>query len=199
MRIIAGERRGMKLLSPKSMSTRPITDRVKEAVFSILVNSCSMPGECKVADLFCGTGSLGLEALSRGADYVAFVEQDKQVVEILEQNIEKARFGERCEVISADAFRSGAPVLSAEEKFDLVFVDPPYPTTKDISQNSRIGKLMIILAGQIKQDGLILVRTHKRTVMDDEYGLLEVCRRRSWGNMTETFFKLKGEESQETE
>ena len=87
MRIIAGQKRGMKLLSPKTTDTRPITDRVKESLFNVLQNYGSLEGKY-VADLFCGTGSLGLEALSRGAKLVIFVDRGSGVIKSLKKNIE---------------------------------------------------------------------------------------------------------------
>jgi 16S rRNA (guanine966-N2)-methyltransferase len=116
MRIIAGAKRGMKLLSPprfclrqKTRGSRPITDRVKESLFSVLYKY-DLPGGKMVADLFCGVGSLGLEALSRGAEFVTFVEKDPKVIATLRKNIEKAGFAGESKVIRADAFKIGAPV-----------------------------------------------------------------------------------------
>ena len=88
MRIIAGTKRGMHLLSPKTCDSRPITDRVKESLFSVLYGY-DLPADAVVADLFSGVGSLGLEALSRGAEFVTFVEQDPKIAATLNQNIEK--------------------------------------------------------------------------------------------------------------
>ena len=107
MRIIAGTKRGMKLLSPKTDVSRPITDRVKESLFNVLYKY-GLPADKVVADLFCGVGSLGLEALSRGAEFVTFVEKDPKIVAILKKNIEKAGFAGESKVIRADAFKIGA-------------------------------------------------------------------------------------------
>jgi 16S rRNA (guanine966-N2)-methyltransferase len=103
MRIIAGAKRGMKLLSPRTDVSRPITDRVKESLFNVLWNY-GFPEDKIVADLFCGVGSLGLEALSRGAEFVTFVEKDPKIIATLKKNIEKAGFGSGSKVIRADAF-----------------------------------------------------------------------------------------------
>src|SRR4030042_1924574 len=138
MRIIAGAKRGMKLLSPKTDTSRPITDRVKESLFDVLYNFGFPEGKI-VADLFCGVGSLGLEALRRGAEFVTFVEQDIKIVATLKRNIEKAGFAGQSKVIRANAFRTSAPPaepaveisnyklqISNFKGYDLVFVDPPY-------------------------------------------------------------------------
>jgi len=115
----------MKLVSPKGRRTRPIIGRVKESLFNVLYKY-GMPKGKLVADLFCGTGSLGLEALSRGAVGVTFVEKNHKVVEILNRNIEKADFLNESKVITANAFAVGAASPGNARKYDLVFVDPPY-------------------------------------------------------------------------
>ena len=139
MRIIAGTKRGMKLFSPETRETRPITDRVKESLFKVLRNYDLLAG-ARVADLFCGVGSLGLEALSRGAAFVTFVEKNAEIAEVLEKNIAKAGFGERSRVVRASAFRVGAPVGPGGERYDLVFVDPPYATTQEVGEQLFAGR-----------------------------------------------------------
>lgn len=190
MRIIAGTHGGMNLLSPKGNSTRPITDRVKESIFSILYKY-NMPEDCVVGDVFCGTGSFGLEALSRGAKQVTFVELDRDVVEILNKNIEKARFDQQSRVVKGNAFKVGVPVLPGQPKCNLVFVDPPYPLSYETDLKSRVGKLLLLLNEQVDDDGIVLVRTHERARLLDEYGRLKVFDRREWGNMAETFLRLE--------
>ena len=173
------------------MDTRPITDRVKESILSILVNAHGMPSGCKVADVFSGTGSFGLEALSRGADCATFVEMSKDVVELLNKNIERAGYQDCTRVVRANAFKAGAPVVPGEDKYDLVFVDPPYPLTIDASSKSDLGKMLIVMNDQVRPEGLVLVRTHIRTTLDDAYGNLKVIDRREWGTMAETFLRLE--------
>ncbi|MHC4539497.1 MAG: RsmD family RNA methyltransferase [Planctomycetota bacterium] len=130
MRIIAGSKRGMKLLSPGTQNSRPITDRVKESLFSVL-HKYDLPGEAVVADLFAGAGSLGLEALSRGAEFVTFVENDPMIIETLKRNIERAGFVEKSKVVRTDAFKAAPMFGSGEKDYGLVFVDPPYAASKN--------------------------------------------------------------------
>ncbi len=189
MRIIAGTARGMNIISPKGNDTRPITDRVKEAIFSIIYKY-DMPKDCIVADVFSGTGSFGLEALSRGAKSVTFVELSRNVVELLNRNIEKARFQDRSNVIRANAFKAGAPREPDSPKYDIVFYDPPYPMSYDTALNSRLGKGLLVLNEQVREGGLVLVRTHRRAHLLERYGNLEVIDRREWGSMAETFLML---------
>ena len=188
MRSIAGDKRGMKLLSPKADVSRPITDRVKESLFSVLYKY-DMPQDKVVADLFSGVGSLGLESLSRGARFVTFVEKDMKIAATLKKNIERSGFVTESKIIKANAFKIGAPV--DEYKYDLVFVDPPYPTTKDVGTDSLLGKLLKLLAEQITPQAIAVVRTHKNIQLLPQYGRLEIIERRQWGTMAVTILGLK--------
>lgn len=189
MRIISGSKRGMNLLAPRTPGTRPITDRVKESVFNILSSRYgSLEGAC-VADLFCGTGSLGMEAISRGADRVVFFESDGRVVDLLCRNIEKAGFGSRAVVRRANAFRFGFASVPEARKFDVVFVDPPYRQSEDVALESQLGRLLQGLAGQITGEGVVVVRTHEGVVLLEEYGGLTVVDRRRWGTQAVTFLR----------
>jgi len=192
VRIIAGSKRGMKLLPPKTHDTRPITDRVKESLFSVLYKYDVVEGGV-IGDLFCGTGSMGLEALSRGARWVTFAEKDPKVAATLDKNIEKAGFVAESKVIKANAFKVGAPVEvggPAEEKYNLVFVDPPYKMSVHTDTHSQLGGLLLLLCEQLAGDGIVSVRTHKRTELLDEYDRLKVIDRRQWGTMAITLLQL---------
>ena len=190
MRIIAGAKRGMKLLGPKTQVSRPITDRVKESLFSVL-RKYDLPGGKIVADLFCGVGSLGLEALSRGAKFVIFVEQDPKVSEVLKKNIEKAGFVKESKVIRANAFTLGAPVNGKE--YALVFVDPPYTCTGDVGQDSSLRRLLDLLQCQVACNGIVVVRTKQHTVLLDRYNGFQVVERRQWGTMAVTILRKMSE------
>jgi 16S rRNA (guanine966-N2)-methyltransferase len=183
----------MKLFSPKTDASRPITDRVKESLFSVLYKYDLSDGKM-VADLFCGVGSLGLEALSRGAEFVTFVEKDPKIIATLKKNIEKAGFaGESkarppaARVIRADAFKIGAPV--DEQKYDLVFVDPPYSTTRETKEGSPLSELLVLLSEQSAVGGIVVVRTERRTKLLEQYGRFEVIERRQWGTMAVTILQ----------
>ena len=190
MRIISGTKRGMKLLSPKGYeTTRPITDRVKESLFSVLYKY-SMPANCVVADLFCGTGSMGLESLSRGAKWATFVEKDHKTIDILKRNIAKAAFVAESKVIRASVFKIGAPPAGEYEKYDLVFVDPPYFMTYDISEVSDVGKLIQLVSGQVTDKGIVVLRTSDKALVQNVYGPLEVIDRRRWGTMSIAIMQL---------
>ncbi len=119
MRIIAGQWRGRPLLSPPGDSTRPTADRVREALFSMLASRLGSFEGLRVADLFAGSGALGLEALSRGAAHCVFVENDRRAVETIRANI--AALGASGEVLARSAEHAALPAPA-----DLAFLDPPY-------------------------------------------------------------------------
>lgn len=194
MRIIAGTKRGMRLFSPETKETRPITDRAKQSLFDVLVNYDLLSG-ARVADLFCGVGSLGLEALSRGAAFVTFVEKNGGVIEVLKKNIAKAGFGERSQVVHAGAFRGGAPVV-AGERYDLVFVDPPYASTREVGDGSSLAELLDILANQVNPRGIVVVRTHRSVTVLEDYGLFHAVDRRQWGTMAVVLLQARADEQQ---
>lgn len=193
MRIIAGTKRGMKLFSPKVQSSRPIIDRVKESLFSVLQKYGPMEG-AHVADLFCGVGSIGLEALSRGAERVIFVEQNQEIIVTLKRNIEKAQFSDKSKVIRTNAFKTGAAISFNQPGSDFVFVDPPYAQTRDTGRGSQLDGLLRLLAEQIASTGVVVVRTRRGVSLLDEYGSLKVSDRREWGTMAVTILGLKNDE-----
>ena len=123
MRIIAGKHKGRSIISPTGPGVRPTASKMREAMFNILIsNGYLKENESKVIDLCCGTGALGLEALSRGVAKVVFIDGSKEHLKLAKQNID--HFGEQDKsiVIRADAEK----LLNAQDTFDLVFIDPPY-------------------------------------------------------------------------
>ena len=176
------------MLSPKAQVSRPITDRVKESLFSVLYKY-DLPNGKRIADLFCGVGSLGLEALSRGAGFVTFVEKEPKIIAILEKNIEKAGYVGESKVIRANAFKIGAPLDFDQQKYDLIFVDPPYSATRDVGAGSPLGGLLTLLSEQVSPDGIVAVRAHKRTELLEQYGRFQIIDRRQWGTMAVTILK----------
>jgi len=188
MRIIAGAKRGMHLLCPKTQDTRPITDRVKESLFNVL-NNYGLLADQRV-------GSLGLEALSRDAAFVTFVEQDPKIAAYLEKNIAKAGFVAQSRVIRANAFRCGAPLEASGLKYDLVFVDPPYATTREVDAGSSLADLLRILGDQVAHGGIVVVRTHRSVTLLNDYGSFHVVDRRQWGTMSVVLLQAKANEQQ---
>src|SRR4051812_22363120 len=128
MRIIAGEFRGRKLLPPEGDVTRPITDRVKQSLFDILTPE--LP-EARVYDCFAGTGSLGLESLSRGATHATFFEQHKPALARLRRNIETLKVQKRSAVVPQDLFRWFETPATSDRRAQIIFLDPPYRYLKE--------------------------------------------------------------------
>lgn len=120
MRVITGTARGRRLLELEGTETRPTTDRVKEGIFNII--QFDIEGR-KVLDLFAGTGQLGIEALSRGAASAVFVEQRRDAAALVRENLKLTKLGENARVVQGEALSF---LAAAGEKFDLIFVDPPY-------------------------------------------------------------------------
>lgn len=120
MRVITGSARGRKLKELDGCETRPTTDRVKEGIFNII--QFDIEGR-KILDLFAGTGQLGIEALSRGAASAVFIDQRREAAALVKENLKLTGFEQNSRVICTDA---AAFLSSAKEKFDLIFVDPPY-------------------------------------------------------------------------
>ncbi len=182
----------MKLLGPKNQVSRPITDRVKESLFSVL-QKYDMPGGAIVADLFSGVGSLGLEALSRKARFVTFVEQDTKIISVLKKNIEKADFIKQSEIIRANAFMIGVSPNSDRQKYELVFVDPPYAASMDVQDNSPLSGLLHLLGEQVVGDGIVIVRTDRKVSLLEQYGEFQIIERRRWGTMAVTILQKTNE------
>ncbi|MFA5554831.1 MAG: RsmD family RNA methyltransferase [Phycisphaerae bacterium] len=193
MRIIAGSKRATKLFSPTGDVSRPIIDRVKQSLFDVLYNY-GMPEGKIVADLFCGVGSLGLEALSRGAKFALFIEKDPQIASVLKRNIEKCGFVDKSKIIKTNAFFAGVKPFGTIQNYDLVFVDPPYVYSRDVSEQSALGGLLLILSKQLPCGAIVVVRTEENIVLLEEYGKIKVLERRCWGSMAVTILRAEQNE-----
>lgn len=176
MRIIAGEFRGRKLLPPESDVTRPITDRVKQSLFDILTPD--LP-DARVYDCFAGTGSMGLEALSRGAAHVTFFEADRSALARLRKNVEALRVGARATIVAGDLFQWFDGVTPVA-KVNLAFLDPPYRFLRERPNDLR--KLAARAAeSHLVSAGIVVFRHDAR----DSLALspLKVVDRRNYGGM----------------
>jgi 16S rRNA (guanine966-N2)-methyltransferase len=175
MRIIAGKAGGIKLKSIKTKKVRPTLDRVKEALFSMLLPY--MPRE-KGLDLFAGFGTLGLEAVSRGVNSMTFVEKNRRHVKIIEENIDKCKFNEMAEVVQDDVFKF---LKSTEKKYDLVFLDPPYnKNLVNKTLNSLLDNCLL------HKGSLIIVEHHKGEIIEDIEQLIVIKDR----NYNDTVIKV---------
>jgi 16S rRNA (guanine966-N2)-methyltransferase len=185
MRVIAGEFRGRKLLPPEGHVTRPITDRVKQSLFDILAPLLS---GARVYDCFAGTGSMGLESLSRGARHATFFEQHRPAVQRLRRNIETLGVGDRSTVVAQDLFKwfVAAPPPGSEELADCVFIDPPYRFLKtDPEALRRLASA--IGTSHLARDGVVVFR-HDAADHLDLPGL-ERFDQREYGGMVLEFLR----------
>lgn len=185
MRIVAGTFRGRHLLGPNTDAIRPTSDRVRGAIFNILAHSgtdVSIEG-ARVLDLFAGTGALGLEALSRGADFCLFVERSSEAHTLLVRNIALLDLGDQTEVKVADATRLGAV---SRGEFGLVFLDPPY------GQGLAEKALTAAAAtGWLAKNALIVIEERSDSVIDWPNGF-EVMDTRRWGDTQALFARYRG-------
>ena len=175
MRVISGKARGLKLNAPKDDNVRPTTDRVKESLFNI-INSYIIDSE--VLDLFAGTGSLGIECLSRNAKSCVFVDINNTSLDIVKSNIKKAK------VLKLD-FKSAINKLKPK-KFDIIFMDPPYYENLFIECLEEIAKSNIL-----KQEGIIVVEHDTKELLEDNVGDLIKTKSKKYGNTTLTFYELE--------
>jgi len=152
MRVISGSARGRKLKSPKSSETRPIMDRVKTALFDILAPEIM---GMRVLDLFAGTGSVGIEALSRGAESATFIERSPEAWRLVRENLALTNLSDRAEVLRVDAFTYLQQAAATGRRFDLVYIAPPQYV------NMAAQALMQLDAAPLTEpDGLVIVQIH---------------------------------------
>ena len=161
MRIIAGKLRGSDLCMPKNKNIRPLKDMARESIFNLLTHSNKIDfqfEQSNVLDLYAGTGSFGLECLSRQAKNVCFIEKEKDAIEILEKNIEKLKLQDKTRIFFSDVFSLIKKKSITESKFDLIFCDPPF---NDTNINDLIE--LIIATDLLKNNGIIILHRHKNT------------------------------------
>lgn len=182
MRVIAGSARGLRLTAPAGLRTRPTADRVKEALFSIIVSRRELVG-ARILDLCAGTGSLGIESLSRGAASCCFIEQDSHVVSVLLKNLGRAGLAARGECLTRDVL-AGLKLLSRQGKaFDIVFLDPPYSSDLYARVSEALSTFSLLSDG-----ALLVAECSSRNPLPDHLGQLARIDRRVYGDTALEFF-----------
>jgi 16S rRNA (guanine(966)-N(2))-methyltransferase RsmD len=184
VRIIAGEFRGRKLLPPASDTTRPVTDRVKQSIFDILT---PVIADAIVYDCFAGTGSVGLESLSRGAGKVTFFESDRSAADRLKRNIETLKVEDRSTVVTRDLFRWMAEA-SSQTPATLIFLDPPYRFLRERATDLQALARRLVQR-HLAPDGTVIFRHDAADALD--LAPLRVMDARSYGGMTVEFLRLQ--------
>jgi len=194
MRIIAGQFRAMPLVPPPGDATRPITDRAKQSLFDALQDCFAVEGGGVVLDCFSGTGSMGLECLSRGARRALFVERDRGALKGLKENIKALGVEDRAEILPVDAYAlaaGGAPLAPAsgtDIKLTVAFVDPPYSHTETGHLRHKVDELLRRLAQNAMVDGGIISFRHPTRVTVDAAALgVKVIRELRYGEMAITW------------
>lgn len=174
---------GRKILSPPGGRnvTRPMTGRVKKSIFSMLAPRLA---DAVIADLYCGTGTLGIEGLSCGARLCAFAERDARAFRRLERNIEDCGLKDRALLWRGDAtVRLEDRLAELPTELDLAFLDPPYRDARRWNWNSIAQKLFVPLAGRLAYDGLLLLRTPGDVTAPETCGPLVLQRQKDYGDM----------------
>ena len=184
MRVISGTAKGRKLKSVPGSSTRPVMDRVKVALFDILAGEMQ---DCLFLDLFAGTGGVGIEALSRGARRVFFVDIDPKAIQTIRENLKTTRLEERAAVMRSDSFRF---LDRAEhESFDMIYVAPPQYKglwRKALEQVDRVDSWL-------SPDGIVVVQIDPKEACEIHLEHLKEFDRRQYGSTLLCFFEKPGE------
>ena len=186
MRIISGSNKGKKLILPKDKTTRPLKDIAKESVFNILVHAKYINfhlKDSKVLDLFSGIGSFGLECISRGSKFVFFLENYSPVLEILRINIANLKYENKSKVINIDAFKINKNTFKIDQKFQIIFCDPPYKEKKIELLIKKIIEMDIL-----EKDGIIIIH-RKKGDLDNYPKKFKLIDTKSYGLSTFVFGK----------
>lgn len=180
MRVITGSAKGHNLQIPNDPAVRPVKDIVRQAIFSILEDTLK---DSDVLDLFAGSGSLGIEALSRGARFCVFVDLSRICIETIKKNLAHTKLDKRSEVLKSDAT---VYIANTQRKFDFVFMDAPYHMRRFIS-------ILKLSAGVLEKNGIIIYLHSRKKDGEKEfiYDKLEIVDSRNFGDTTVTFLRLK--------
>ena len=186
MRIISGFNKGKKLIMPKDKTTRPLKDMAKESIFNILTHSNYINfhlKNSKVLDLFSGIGSFGLECISRGSKFVFFLENYPPVLKILKNNISNLKYENKSKVIDIDAFKIDSKTFKGNQKFQIIFCDPPYKEKKiDLLIDN------IIEMNILEKNGIIIIH-RKKGDLDIYPSKFKIVDRKNYGLSTFVFGK----------
>lgn len=180
MRVITGSAKGRKLKAPKGLATRPTTDRVKEALFSILGNRVQ---EAQILDLFAGSGALAIEALSRGAARAVLVETNSEALQVIKENLTATRLTGQVEMVNQDVYQVLPTMQSKQQSYDLIFLDPPYYQGHEIKVLELIGTTSLLA-----KEGLVVVESGKKDTLPAAIANLALQRRENYGDSSLYFY-----------
>lgn len=180
LRIIAGERRGKTLRTLRGMATRPTADRVRESVFNILSHRVL---NASVLDLFAGTGAMGIEALSRGAEDAVFIDNNQDALSVISRNIKDCHFEDKAKVIRWNITNNLNCLAGFEERFDLVFTDPPY------NKNFIFPALRHLVKSNCLKDNALIVIEHGIEMIPTDISNFCLTDQRKYGKTFVSFLK----------
>lgn len=181
MRVTGGRLKGRELFGPKSAQIRPMRDQVRTALFNILENVIE---DSLFLDLFAGTGSVGIEALSRGARHAVFVDDSAQAVKIIHKNLQQLELMKQATIYQEDVFRLLESLRKREKRFDLVFVGPPYGKGLAGRTLEKISELNVL-----NPDAIVVTEIFKKETVQDRYGALELFDERLYGDNRMKFYR----------
>ena len=190
MRVISGTARNRKLIAPEGLHTRPVTDQIKESLFNIWQFSIS---GCHFLDLFSGSGSMGIEAMSRGADYTVMVDNSYEAFKVIKTNIKNCKL-EDCnhKVYKEDVFKVIKLLAAGEETFDIIYADPPFTVDSifwPVMEALSDGKLL-------KEGGVVAIRTLTEKEMPERFGVLKKEKERKYGISMVHFYFVNQQDSE---
>lgn len=181
LRVIGGAARGVPLKAPDERTTRPTMDRIKESVFNILMPYIT---DTAILDIFAGSGSLGIEALSRGAKSAVFVDNGRKCRDIIMDNLKKTRFTQQATVLAMDVEKALRYLSKNQEKFDIIFMDPPYNMNFVVRTIQNIDDFDIM-----SEEGILACEHHMNENPPEKVGNLVKTRVKSYGETLYSFYE----------
>lgn len=181
MRVITGIAKGRKLKAPKGMETRPTSDRTKESLFNIIGNKIL---NVKFLDLYAGTGAVGIEAISRGAEKSVLVEKNPKAVKIIRENLELTGLNNMAEILALEANEAIEKLTVQGIKFEIIFMDPPWLKDLEKACLKKIAEKTLLAQG-----GLIITESSKLDVLPKEVGRFKMYRQDKYGDTILSFYQ----------
>ena len=183
MRVISGSARGKKLLSQEGLNTRPTLDRVKEALFNIIQFKVA---DARVLDLFAGSGALGIEALSRGAKEAVFCDNNKDAFQIITKNVKNTKVENKSIILKKDYDLALEKLYKGKNKFDIIFLDPPYKTDFALKSIKKITDYKLLT-----EEGIIILETNDVKKIEEVIQLqeIEIFDQRKYGKVILVFIR----------
>lgn len=181
MRVISGSAKGRPIKAPEGLDTRPVTDKIRQSLFNIW--QFDIPG-CRFLDLFSGSGSMGIEALSRGADRVVMVEKSPKAIAVIKDNLNSLGLHKGV-VLQDDVFLAADRLNKKGETFDIIYMDPPYTVDEIfVPVLEKMGSLDLL-----DKDGMLVIRTRKEKDLPETAGHLTKFREKVYGISKAHFYR----------